>query len=152
MDITAKQPINGPGCFQWNAGGWFGGQIGSTLWMLVGGVPLAIYSATIGITWLTCFAVANAAGTCLWMSRDRLRPYPAYQLLLLIIAVSGLVALFTFDVLRPDSRSNNGLSFLGIMGRGDLQRGYCFLLVIVPLGMVWAHFMERSAKAKCVRP
>jgi hypothetical protein len=146
-DMTAKEPIKGAGCFQWSTGGWFGSQVGSTCWMVVGGVSLAFYAPLIGVTFLACFAIANAIGTSLWLRRDRLRPYPAIQILLLVIAISGLVALVTFDVLRPasvrlDLTSENG---------GDLRQGYLMFLVGVPLGMLWFHLMERSVAAANAR-
>ena len=108
----------------------------------VGRGHLARGSRLIGVTWLVCFAVANAVGTSLWLRRDRLRPYPAISTLFLVIAICGLVAVGTFDVLRPasvrpDSTTENGRSLLGIMGQGDLRRAYLVLLVGVPLGMVW---------------
>jgi hypothetical protein len=152
-EMTANEPVKGAGCFQWSAGGWFGSQLGSTCWMLVGGVWLAVLAPLIGVTWLVCFAVANAVGTSLWWRRDRLRPYPAIQILFLVIAICGLVAVGTFDVrrpasVRPDSTTENGRSLLGIMGQGDLHRAYLVLLVGVPLGMVCAHLREQSATAR----
>jgi hypothetical protein len=152
-EMTSNEPVKGAGCFQWSAGGWFGSQLGSTCWMLVGGVWLAVLAPLIGVIWLVCFAVANAVGTALWLRRDRLRPYPAIQILFLVIAICGLLAVGTFDVLRPasvrpDSTTENGRSLLGIMGQGDLRRAYLILLVGVPVGMVYAHLRERSAIAR----
>jgi hypothetical protein len=146
-DMTIKEPMKGPGYFRWNTGGWFGSQVGSTCWMLVGGVPLAVYAPMIGATFLICFAVANTIGTSLWLRRDRLRPYPAIQILLMVIAISGLVALVTFDVLRP---ANVRLG-LDLENGADLRQGYLFFLVGVPLGMVWFHLMERSVVAARAR-
>jgi hypothetical protein len=145
--MPAKEPMKGPGCFQWSTGGWFGSQVGSTCWMVVGGVPLAFHAPLIGVTFLICFAVANAIGTWLWLRRDRLRPYSAIQMLLLVIAICGLVALVTFDVLRPASVRLDLTSQYG----GDLDKGYLFFLVGVPLGMVWFHLMERSVRAARAR-
>jgi hypothetical protein len=145
--MTAKEPMKGPGCFQWSTGGWFGSQIGSTCWMLVGGVPLLFYAPMIGITFVICFGVANAIGTSLWLRRDRLRPYPALQVLLSVIAISGLVALVTFDVLRPPG----GRPHLTLGNGGDLRQGYLMFLVGVPLGMIWFHLMERHGRAARAR-
>lgn len=63
--MEAKEPLLGPGCFQWNTGGWFGSQLGSTAWMLVGAVVLIPHAAEVAGVWLSCFAVANAIGS--WM-------------------------------------------------------------------------------------
>ena len=48
-----------------------------------------------------CFTFANVVGTCLWRRRDRLRPYRAFQLLILALGVSGVLTMFSIDVLRP---------------------------------------------------
>jgi hypothetical protein len=146
-EMTPKEPMRGPGYFQWNTWGWFGSQLGSTCWMLVGGAPLAYHAPLIGVTFLVCFAVANAIGTSLWLRRERLRPYPAMQIMLLVIAISGIAALASFDVLRPadvrlDLTSENG---------GDLHEAYLIFLVGVPLGMVWFYLMERSVTAARAR-
>lgn len=48
-----------PSAFSWNAGGWFGSQFGSTLWLLVVGV-LSLFSdlSTIGV-YITGFVLVN---------------------------------------------------------------------------------------------
>ena len=52
--MSLKQAKRGTGTFQWNAGGWFGGQIGGTAWMLVAGV--------LGLAILVCFLIPNVVG------------------------------------------------------------------------------------------
>jgi hypothetical protein len=124
--------------------------------MLVGAAQSALHAPLIGITWLACFTVANGIGTTLWLRRDRLRPYPAIQMLLLVLAISGLGALVSFDVLRPadvrlDLTSENGRSLPGVMGGGYRHQVYLGLLVGLPSGLIWAHLMERSATAARAR-
>lgn len=145
--MAAKEPMKGPGYFQWNTGGWFGTQVGSTCWMVVGAVPLVFYAPMIGVTFLICFAVANAIGTWLWLRRDRVPPYPAMQMLLLGIAITGLVALVTLDALRPARVRLDLTSEFG----GDLHQAYLIFVVGVPLGMIWFHLMERSVRAARAR-
>jgi hypothetical protein len=72
--MESKEPLPGPGRFQWNLGAWFGGQIGGTAWMLVGAVVLAPHAPEVAGVWLACFAASNAIGSWLWWRRDRLRP------------------------------------------------------------------------------
>ena len=89
MDSHAKE---GPGLFQWNGGGWFGAQLGMSLWIALLGGALLMSSRPVG-TWLIVLAlVANALGVLLWTRRDRLEPYPALQVLLGIGGVTAVIA------------------------------------------------------------
>jgi len=81
--------------FTWNAGGWFGAQLGSTLWMLIlGGLLLARDPAT-GLLCLAGGLGLNGLGLGLWLARRRLRPYLGIQAFLLgtslVVAVLVLV-------------------------------------------------------------
>jgi hypothetical protein len=67
----------------------------------LGAVMFAIKAPWIAAAFLLCFAVAHVIGTALWSRRDRLRPNPAMQLLILVIGVSGIVANARVDGLRP---------------------------------------------------
>ena len=79
---TAQAPPVG-----WNAGGWFGSQLGSTLWLaLLGGVFVAQGRAS-GWALLLAFAAANGIGVALWGARGRLAAYTALQTL---VGVTGL--------------------------------------------------------------
>lgn len=134
--------LPGPGRFQWNKGGWFGGQIGCTAWMLVGAVVLAPQAPEVAGIWLVCFAIANAIGSWLWSRRGRLRPYPALQALLLICGTGGLLALVALHLFRP------GLHIIRPSGisLADEPRSILWLLVLVVGLMTWLHLMEWGAK------
>src|SRR5437867_3891353 len=97
-----RQCVRGPGHFQWNAGGWFGSQFGGTMWLVVGAAVLAASAPLAALTWAACFVVANAAGWWLWQRRDRLRPYPAMQALVLVCGVVALVAMAALDLIGTD--------------------------------------------------
>ncbi len=89
MDTQVKQ---GPGMFQWNLGGWFGAQVGMSLWIALLGVALLFASRPVG-AWLIVLAlVANGLGVLLWRRRDRLEPYPALQILLGIGGAAAVIA------------------------------------------------------------
>jgi hypothetical protein len=103
----AKQPLPGLGAFQWNGGGWFGGQVGGTAWLLVGAVVLAAHAPGVAAVWLACFAVANAICYALWVRRDRNRPFPAVPAELLVCGAAGLLALIALQVMRPGLRIAN---------------------------------------------
>jgi uncharacterized membrane protein YfcA len=107
--MATKQPMIGPGIFQWNGGGWFGAQLGSTVWMLLAAgwiAPVAPQAATIGVL---CFAAPNALGMWLWQRRDRILPHTAIQVLVLSICGAGLVTLLTFDWSWPPALPRESL-------------------------------------------
>lgn len=87
----------GNGAFQWNRGGWFGSQIGATLWLVLLGFVLLAQSRLIGGLFILLGLVANFAGLWLWRKRESLAPYPAIQILL---ATCGLCALISMLSLR----------------------------------------------------
>jgi NADH:ubiquinone oxidoreductase subunit 6 (subunit J) len=80
--------------FVWNAGGWFGAQLGSTLWMAILGFVLLAKDLPAAATALAGFALANAAGFFLWRGRARRSAYSGLQLFLLALAliVAAVVA------------------------------------------------------------
>jgi len=89
--------IQGTGGFQWNTGGWFGGQIGSTLWLFIVAYETLPKSAS-AAAWLAfCAAAPNILGCLLWQKRDRLRPYPAIQCLIAALGMFTLLALVVAD-------------------------------------------------------
>lgn len=91
------KPKQGTGRFQWNAVGWFGSQIGSTVWLLILAGETVPKSA-LAAGWLAFCAIApNILGSILWIKRDRLAPYPAIQFLVAGIAVFTLLALMLAD-------------------------------------------------------
>ncbi len=85
------------GGFRWNAGGWFGGQLGATLWMGLLGVLTLPRHPVAGAAVLGLALAANGVGVALWRRRASLAAYPAVQLL---IAVCGVAALGSVLVLR----------------------------------------------------
>jgi hypothetical protein len=146
----------GPGCFQWNTGAWFGSQLGGTAWMLVGAAVLALQAPAVAAVWLACFALANALATWLWRQRDRLRPYAALQLLVLMVGGGGLLALVALDALRPaDAPLNllwedNQLRAVN-MPPSEYRKGYLLLLVMMPLGMAFFALQEWSGRRQRAR-
>jgi hypothetical protein len=124
----------GRGHFQWSPGGYFGAQLGGTLWLLsfLWFAPLAPEAAGLG---LGLFAAANAVGFALWWGRDRIAPYVGVQLLLLACAAAGVAAFAGLTALRPSLASRLLKS----------PRDWMPLLVF-PAIMVAFHLMEASAR------
>ena len=65
--------------FVWNVGGWFGSQVGGTVWMLFGGLSLLFSDVVSGLVCLGGFSVTNAIGFHLWQRRKKLDPYVGFQ-------------------------------------------------------------------------
>ncbi len=66
----------GKGAIQWSGGGWFGGVIGSSVWMLV----VACFVASFGQVVLTFLIIAGfiisiVGGIAIWRQRDRIYPF-----------------------------------------------------------------------------
>lgn len=128
-------PLEPTGCFQWNAGAWFGSQLGGSAWMLVGSATMTPGSPILAGAWLACFATANGVGLWLWRRRDRVRPYPAIQALLLTLGVCGVAAWLALWALGTGARAAVGSPRQGIFAMG-----------IVPLLMAWFALMEHHGR------
>ncbi len=76
----------------WQAGGWFGAQLGGTAWLLISALVVAPHAPPSAAVLLASFAAANGIGLLLWMQRARLDPYRALQLLLAASVLAGAVA------------------------------------------------------------
>ncbi len=87
-----------PGGFRWNAGAWFGGQIGATAWILLLGVLLVPDDPRLGALVIAFSLAPNVLGVILWRMRDRMRPYPAVQLLVAVSAAFALATFISLDV------------------------------------------------------
>ncbi len=121
------------GGFHWNRGGWFGGQLGATVWLvLLGGLLLAQGRAA-GAGVLALGLLPNLVGVVLWRHRDRLRPYPALQLLIVAAGLSALAAMLLLW------RSKAPIPSL------ELPSGLWFLLVYPGL-MLMFHLQERASR------
>ncbi len=149
--MSNKQPVQGPGQFQWNRGGWFGGQFGGTAWLLPTGLVAFYQAPLLGIIWLSIFSIVNALGFWLWHRRDRIEPFRAIILLLLACTIGGLLALVSLDILRSDRfrdrifRRDNG-SLLQDYRHESLRQGYIFFLVGIPAMAGWFALMERAGR------
>lgn len=141
MEVTAPTSPSarqGSGLFQWNLGGWFGSQVGSTLWLVLMGALLLPVDLKPALGVLVCGLVPNVIGTWLWTKRFSIAPYPALQLLLALIATSALSAFLLLDYAGLMQHEWNGTSWPG-------NWGY-FNLLIFPALMGVFHLRERAAR------
>jgi len=73
-----KTPKAGSGKFQWNTGGWFGSQIGSTLWLLLLGVTILNTNVIIGSILLFFFILPKHGGVAHLARAPRNRSVPRH--------------------------------------------------------------------------
>lgn len=90
MDPEGRQAA---GAFQWNRSGWFGGQIGATLWLLLLGSWLLVQSQPVGALLVGLGAGSNLVGVALWRRRSSLSPYLALQMLIAVCGIAAAVAM-----------------------------------------------------------
>ena len=134
--MTETSPKVGAGRFQWNAGAWFGGLLGGTAYLLVGGVAFLSQHTFLSAIWLSCFAMALSIGVFVWTRRVTLAPYPAIQVLILVCGLSGAVAIIAALYMAPQL-----LAAVQLTPSGSL-----LLLLMFPAFMLWSHFLESTAR------
>lgn len=94
-----KDPASGSAPqFRWVAGGWFGAQCGSTIWLLPLGFGALHQDGVSGIVAFTGFAVANGLGLLLWAARRRLSAFVGLQLLLATLMVVFAIVIVVTNV------------------------------------------------------
>ena len=132
---TGVEPRQGPGRFQWSAGGWFGGLFGGSSWMLLCPVLLASRAPNVALIWAGCGLTTIAVGVRLWSQRARLLPYPAIMGMFLAQWIASCVAVVSLVVLAPRSANPFEANTLLMFG----------CLLVFPLLMIQFTVMERSA-------
>lgn len=135
-------PRPGNGAFRWNTGGWFGGQLGATAYLLLIGIVVLIDSPKDGLPILVCGLIPNLFGYYLWRRRARIRPYPAIQALLLTTFLCTL-AFGAFVRWQADPRITETY-FKGIEKGG-------WILLLFPALMLQTYYFERVNKTKAHR-
>jgi hypothetical protein len=134
------QARRGPGQFQWNAGGWFGSQLGGTVWMLVAGAMFIPQPRVAAGVLALCFVIPNAVGCWLWSRRDRLAPYPSIQWLIIVMGVFAAIAFVTFHQSGP-------LMYLDFQP-SPFPKTLYWLLLVFPAMMLMFHLNERGARTR----
>ena len=84
--------------FEWNAGAWFGAQLGGTAWLFVSSAVLLRGQPRSALVLLGCGLGANLLGSLLWMQRGRLSPYRALQILVTVCCGFAFVAVRWLDL------------------------------------------------------
>ena len=83
--------------FEWNLGGWLGGQIGGSAWIMVAGLLTISRDTQTAMAVLGVCAAANILGYILWLLRQKLTAHAGMQLLLLIMGIASVAAVYLLD-------------------------------------------------------
>ena len=127
----------------WNAGGWFGSQLGSTLWLAISAALLAARSVAVASTVFALFLVVNLVGVVLWHRRYRISIFSALQILLTTFWACSMAAVFVID--------RAGLwETLAVGGNNNIPatRTYAMLTVLVLALGVMIRFLHRKQSAR----
>lgn len=124
---------------RWNTGGWFGGQIGGTLWMLISALVLWSADGPVALPLLVCFAIPNVLATGIWIRRNRWRPLSALLTLFALIGAFSLAAIVVLDRAGSFAR-------LGYGGNTTSGSMYFLIAVLTPGLMLLVYFQDRSMR------
>jgi len=134
FEVKRMQCKRGIGVFQWNTGGWFGTQVGSTCWLFFAAIAFLRQSPPLAALLFGCFGLANLVGTLIWTGRGKLDPYRAIQGLVLVILACTTIAMVSAD-------------WLGFMKELDQRvknpRLLYLVLLIFPALMTMFHFQNK---------
>ena len=126
----------------WNAGGWFGAQIGGTCWIVICAALLIAHDLGLAKILFAMFMVTNLVGSSMWFFRNRITAYRAMQILLTITGVVGLAATFTID------RSGLWHVVQGFGGTVSVSQMYLLIPVMIAalLALFWSRNRSRPSK------
>jgi hypothetical protein len=136
----ATDGLRTPTAFSWNAGGWFGSQLGCTLWLLILGVVLLSKDSLAAWLCVGGFVLLNAWGLYLWRSREKLTSYAGMQRFLL--ATSVIIAMVVVVV--------NGRGVSEPPAPGALVSTYLpyWAIAVAPGLMLLFYWRERQVKRR----
>lgn len=115
--------------FHWNAGGWFGAQIGMTAYMLVMAIVLLPVAGTIALGVVSVFVVANIVGVVMWLRRHTMSAYKALQILVIVAGLCGFAAFYFVD-------SGGAWDHIQRYGGAFSVRSVYILLAILVIGLL----------------
>lgn len=122
----------------WNLG-WFGLQLGGTLWLLIMALVLASRSSGTAAPVFGCFLVLNLFGALLWHSRSRISVYRAARLFLPVLGTFSILAVYITD----RAGQWNTMAYGG-SGNVPAATMYTLILIFVVAMMVLFFVKERK--------
>ena len=123
---------------RWNLGGWLGGQIGGSCWMLVAGLLSIPANTNAAIAVLGLFALANLLGWLIWRRRESFSPYKGLQMLIPVLGTTGIAAVYVLDSAGIYESIQVGAS----VAAGE---SYAILIVVVVVLMITFWWQERQS-------
>lgn len=122
---------------QWNLGGWLGGQIGGSCWMLVAGLLAIPADMTAALSVLGLFFLANLTGWLIWRRRELLSPYQGLQRLIPALGLTGIVAVYVLE--------RAGIyETIQVGGSVSARQTYAILIVVVVALMIMFWWQNRQ--------
>ena len=89
---------------RWNAGGWFGGAIGSSAWMVIIACFLSGFGQTgLAIVPLICFATTLTAAVLIWRHRARVSLLSGMMSLIGVLAFTIPIVWLTTSLFANDA-------------------------------------------------
>ena len=137
----SSDPKNSPPtALSWNAGGWFGAQIGSTCWIAISAAILVTQDLIVAGVVFALFLAANFIGFLIWRSRDKMSAYVGIQALLILMGIVSLIAVFIID------RSGYWQVIEGVGGKVSAFQMYMLIPVMIfaLLALFWSLNRSRS--------
>lgn len=95
--MTSQSHSAPPAGLVWNAGGWFGAQLGGSCWIAICAGLLGGQDAVVAMAVLAIFGIANGGGAALWLARRRVPAYGAMQALMGLLGVAGVLAVLVIE-------------------------------------------------------
>ncbi|MDH3380874.1 MAG: hypothetical protein OEQ39_28510, partial [Gammaproteobacteria bacterium] len=105
----------------WNSSGWFGSQLGGTVWILIAAAIALGHDAWIGLILLVIFLIPNIVGYLLWQQR-KFSCHASIQILFVLSGLSGLLAIYVLD---------RNYLWLEIQKGGSISAGLAYFLLIL---------------------
>ena len=125
----------------WNAGSWWGSQMGASAWAFILGIVLLFADIPAAVVCLGAFAAFNCYGLHLWRRRDNLTAYGGIQRLLFAFTLLFAIVVVVLSV-RGITESQTPF------GTVPLQipyRGIALPLVFIVWFFVWNRTIKRRS-------
>ena len=132
-----------PAGLVWNAGGWFGAQLGGSCWIAICAGLLGGRDAAVAMAVLAIFGIANGGGAALWLARRRLSAYRAMQALMGLLGAAGVSAVLVIE--------RSGLWGVVQDQGGTVSAGQMYLLIPAVTLALMALFRSLQRRAVAAR-
>ncbi len=119
------------------ASGWFGAQLGGTIWILIAAAAVWVLDAPEFIDLIGIFLAANLIGFGLWSYRHKVKPLLALELLIVTVALAGLLSVYILDKAQLFMRIQVG-------GQVSAQSTYIIIVAISLSLMLLFYWQNRK--------